>query len=105
MTELRAFMESLVDNRAPELPAEAIADILDRLIWCVSDNGEEILAVRDKWLDSGDEYRIAVALSMSDVFPFNTKVQLEEGLTGIARRFPNLRGKCIEWLGHSSELP
>lgn len=105
MTELRAFMESLVDDRAPGVPAEAIAEVLDRLIWCVADDGEEILAVRDKWLDSGDEYRIAVALSMSDVFPFNTKLQLEQGLEGIATRFPKLRGKCIEWLGHSGELP
>ena len=105
MTELRAFMESLVDDRAPGVPAEAIAEVLDPLICCVADDGEEILAVRDRWLDSGDEYRIAVALSMNDVFPFNTKDQMEEGLEGIALRFPNLRGKCIEWLGHASELP
>lgn len=98
-------MEFLVDERAPGVPAEAIAEVLDRLIWCFADNGENILEVRDDWLQSGDEYRIAVALSMNDVFPFNTRPQLEEGLAGIASRFPGLRGKCVEWLGHSSELP
>ncbi|MBQ5945899.1 hypothetical protein [Massilia sp. ST3] len=105
MAGIRAFIESLVDERAPGVPAEAIAEVLDRLLWCVADGGEEILTLRDRWLASGDEYRIAVALSMNDVFPFNTKPQLEEGLAGIASRFPSLRGKCIEWLGHSSELP
>lgn len=105
MTEMSAFMESLVDDRAPGVPAEAIAEVLDRLIWCVDDNGEKILEVRDRWLESGDEYRISVALSMNDVFPFNTKEQLEERLAEIALRFPSLRRKCVEWLSHSSELP
>lgn len=98
-------MEFLVEERASGVPAEAIAEVLDRLIWCVADNGENILEVRDSWLQSGDEYRVAVALSMNDVFPFNTRRQLEEGLADIAFRFPGLRGKCVEWLGHSSELP
>lgn len=105
MTEIRALMEFLVEDRAPGVPAEAIAEVLDRMIWCVADNGESILEVRDEWLESGDEYRIAIALSMNDVFPFNTRPQLEEGLAGIALRFPSLRGKCVEWLGHSGELP
>jgi hypothetical protein len=105
MTEMFEFMESLVDDRAPGVPPEAIAEVLDRLIWCVADDGEKILEVREKWLESEDEYKIAVALSMSDVFPFNTRRQMEEGLAGIAVRFPRLRHKCIEWLGHSSELP
>lgn len=105
MTEMRTFMESIVDGRATGVPPEAIADVLDRLIWCVADSGEEILGVRDAWLASGDEYRIAVALSMRDVFPFNTKSELEQGLSGIAQRFPGLRPKCVEWLSHSGELP
>lgn len=105
MTEIRAFMESLVDGRAPGVPPEAIADVLDRLIWCVADSGEEILRVRDAWLASGDEYRIAIALSMHDIFPFNSKSELEQGMSSIAQRFPGLRPKCVEWLSHSSELP
>lgn len=105
MAEMSAFMESLVDDRAPGVPAEAIAEVLDRLIWCVDDNEEKILAVRDRWLESGDEYRVSIALSMNDVFPFRTRQQLEERLAEIALRFPGLRRKCVEWLSHSSELP
>lgn len=105
MTEMRAFMESLVDARPSGVPPEAIAEVLDRLIWCVADSGEEILGVRDAWLASQDEYRIAIALSMHDVFPFNTRFELEQGLSSIALRFPGLRRRCIEWLSHSSELP
>ena len=105
MTDARSFMEYFVAHRAPNLPAEALAEVFDRLIWCFADNGHAISAVRHEWLQSTDEYKVEIALSMNEVFPFSTKLELEKQLHRIALQFPRLREKCATWLDRAKTLP
>lgn len=98
-------MEYLVTHRATNLPAEALAEVFDRLIWCFSDNGHAICAVRHDWLQSTDEYKVEIALSMEEVFPFSTKVEMVEQLQRIAQQFPSLRKKCSKWLEQADPRP
>lgn len=39
---------------APRPPADALAEVFDRLLWCRDDNGDAILRVREKWLQFDD---------------------------------------------------
>lgn len=104
MTDASSFMEYFVSHRAINLPAEALAEVFDRLIWCFADNGHAICTVRGEWLQSADEYKVEIALSMNEVFPFSTKVQMEEHLHRIALQFPRLREKCATWLERAKAL-
>jgi hypothetical protein len=91
-TEL--VMDYVVDHRAAELPPRAIAEVFDRMIWCLEDNGAGIQAVRAKWLTSSDRMRVAVALSMEETFPWATVEELETGLQRIERNWPEFRSLC-----------
>ncbi|RNF29716.1 hypothetical protein NM04_16470 [Massilia aurea] len=86
------------------MPAEALAEVFDRLIWCFADNGQAICAVRDEWLQSTDEHKVEIVLSMNEVFPCSTKVELEKQLHRIALQFPRLREKCAMWLDRAKTL-
>ena len=105
MTDASLFMEHFVAHRVSNLPAEALADVFDRLIWCFADNGHAICAVRREWLQSADEYKVDIALSMNEVFPFPTRVQMEEHLHRVVLQFPRLRDKCTTWLERAKALP
>ena len=105
MTDANSFMEYLVTHRATNLPAEALAEVFDSLIWCFSDNGHGICAVRHDWLQSTDEYKVEIALSMEEVSPFSTKVEMVEQLQRIAQQFPSLRKKRTKWLEQADALP
>lgn len=98
MSEMKLFMEYLVENRARDLPADALAEVFDRLLWCTADNGEEILSVRREWLDSNGLYNVRVALAMSEVFPCNTRDEMVELFGRICSRWPELNGECEKWL-------
>jgi len=98
-------MEYFVAHRANNLPADAFAEIFDRLIWCLDDNGDAISAVTREWLQSTDEYKVEIVLSMNDQFPFPTRAQMEEHLPKIALRFPRLREKCTAWLDQAKTIP
>lgn len=40
-------MEFLYQHKAPALRFEDLAEVLDQLIWCLDDNGQAILRVRE----------------------------------------------------------
>jgi len=105
MTDASLFMEHFVVHRASNLPAEALAEVFDRLIWCFADNGHAISTVRVEWLQSADEYKVDIALSMIEVFPFPTRMQMEEHLHRLTLQFPKLREKCAAWLDRAKTLP
>lgn len=105
MNETKLFMEFFVAHKAASLLAEALAEVFDRLIWCLADNGHAIGVVRNEWLQSADEYKVEIALSMDEIFPFPTRAQMEEHLHRIARQFPRLRDRCATWIERSKVLP
>ena len=48
------MMEFLFARRTSNLPATGLAEVFDRLIWCMNDQGAELLEVRKKWLEGED---------------------------------------------------
>ncbi len=98
MATTKAFIEHLWSRRAPNLPAEALADVLDRLVWCLADNGAEVLQVRDEWLAGDDLGKIRVALAMSEVFPAGTREELVALCARLSTRCPEVSPRCDELL-------
>jgi uncharacterized heparinase superfamily protein len=93
MTSIRLALETLFDQRAAALPAVAFADVLDRLLWCVADNGSSILELQRQWLSGDDRARVEVALAMAEAAPM-TMSEVDETATKIAARWPDLQPQC-----------
>ncbi|RLC02251.1 MAG: hypothetical protein DRI57_30255, partial [Deltaproteobacteria bacterium] len=94
MITVSEVMTYLVENRAAGLPAASLAEVFDRLTWCLSDNGGEMLRVRKDWLECDDPVKIEVALGMSETFPYETREEMVAKFDRIADRWPRLTGRC-----------
>lgn len=91
---LAVVMNALVEHEAPALPASALAEVFDRLLWCTRDNGAEIVAEQVRWLTGSDERRVAIALEMRESLPFEDRATLERVLDSIRQRWPSLAARC-----------
>lgn len=89
-----AVMNTLFAHRAVGLPAHALADVLDRMIWCLDDNGAALLRVREDWLQSDELERVEVALAMDETFPFEDRKTMEEVFARISAKWPHLAQRC-----------
>lgn len=94
--KMESVMEYLVNSRADALSPEALGEIFDRLIWCLKDNGKQVLAVRENWLRSVDRERVKIALAMNETYPFKTFAEMKEVLMSVGERWPELRSRCDE---------
>jgi len=94
MANISDVMEFIVDNSHSELEPEDIAEIFDKLIWTLDDNGESLLRVQSEWLRGECKKRILIALSMKEVFPYDTEEALQEGFALILTKFPDLKSMC-----------
>ncbi len=92
------IMSYIVEHRAANLPPDAIAEVLDRLIWCLSDNGEGILDERKIWLSSEDLFKIEIALAMDETFPYETREGMVTKFNEIVEKWPKLKKRCDEIL-------
>lgn len=90
------IMDFLVANATEQLPPHALAEVFDRLIWCLADNGKEVLMVRNRWLQGDDRQKVEIALAMNETFPMDGGQLMEDLLEGISRRWPSLRERCAE---------
>ena len=88
------IMDYLVENRMLDLPPKALSDVFDGLIWCLSDNGAEINEVRKNWLYGNDLFKIEVALSMTETFPFEEKSEMISAFRNIVENWPHLQDRC-----------
>ena len=86
--------EEIFERRAKNAKPEWVADLFQRLVWLLSDNGEEIVQTLGRWVDSGDLERSRVALAFQDVFLFSTRDQMVEAYGRLAARFPQFRTEC-----------
>lgn len=91
------LMVYLVERKINELPPEALAEVFDKLIWCMDDNGLEISAIQRKWLISRDRYLVEVALQMKDACPFQTLGNLIDNLERAMKNFPDLRSSINDF--------
>jgi hypothetical protein len=96
MRDVEQIMEYLYKHRAPALPPEGLAEVFDRLIWCLDDNGADVMRVIETWLQSSERPRVEIALALEEVFPFNEREQMETVFAAISSRWPDLVGRCCE---------
>ncbi|WDE09372.1 hypothetical protein [Thalassomonas haliotis] len=91
---IEMIMDSLFDRRVENLPAEALAEVFDRLIWCEADNGYELCEVREKWLQGDSQERCAIALEMNDIFPFESIKEMKRVFETITKKWPQFQERC-----------
>jgi hypothetical protein len=92
--EAATVMNSLFEHRAKNLPAAALANVFDHLIWCLDDNGASIVAVREQWLLSEDRERVEIALAMEETYPFATTAEMQAAFARISLMWPSLHARC-----------
>lgn len=100
----RDLMNFLIERRSDDLPASALAKVLDRLIWCFDDNGHELLKERELWLSSNDKYKTEVALLMDEVFPYETNHEMEDKLHQISIKWPEFSERCINLITQRKQM-
>ena len=94
MIEMEEFMNFLMRRSVAGLPPSALAEVFDRLVWCMDDNGRNIEEVRRKWLVSSNKFKVEVALNMSATFPFESKKELDACMSQIKQKWPELSELC-----------
>jgi hypothetical protein len=96
MINVIQIMEYLYDHRVKNLPPDALAEVFDRLIWCLDNSGSDVIRTIEEWLQSPDRERVEIALSMREVFPFLTTEQMVQVFSTISSRWPDLGPRCSE---------
>jgi hypothetical protein len=100
--EMQAMADFIVDNSAHGLGAEAVADLFDRMVWILKDNGEALHRVVRRWLDEGtDLRRVQIALAMEEAFLYERRSEMEAAFLQLTLRYPELEATCqsklAEW--------
>src|SRR5262245_9771781 len=88
------MMEFLFERRAPNLPHAGLAEIFDRLLWCMDDNGSEVDQVIQKWVAGDDQAKVRIALAMSEMYPAKSREELTDLFARITKRWPELKANC-----------
>jgi hypothetical protein len=98
LSSTEMMMEFLFSRRAPNLPPSGLAEEFDRLIWCMNDNGAELLRIREKWLQEEDKEKVRIALAMTEAFPFANREEMTGIFAKVASRWPDLAEVCRAWI-------
>lgn len=93
--DMETITNLLIENRVANLPIEALAEVFDRLIWCLSDNGEQLLKIKEEWLKSSDIVLVELGLAMNETYPFDT---MKRVFLRISSKWPEFSGRCSEIL-------
>jgi hypothetical protein len=96
MITIEQVMTYMLRNSVTGLPPASLAEVFDRLIWCLADNGEGLLNVRKDWLECNDPAKIEVALNMSETFPYDTREEMIRKFREIKDSYPRLTDRCNE---------
>jgi len=89
------ILDDLIASRMPNAKPSTYADLIDRLVWIVDHNKLDVMATVERWLvEAKDIYKIQVALSLSEVFPFKEKVDFMNALVQIRSKWPGLNPLC-----------
>jgi hypothetical protein len=93
--KVQAMMDLIVENSAPGLGPEVIADVFDRLIWLLADNGAVLIRIVRGWLDEGSDLRrLRVALAMDEVFFYDRRSEMQDAFLRLTSRYPELDAAC-----------
>jgi hypothetical protein len=75
-------------------PWEVVADLYSILIWQTPDEGKALTNTTERWLiECASERQARIALNLG-VYPFLDRSKMEQVLTGVAQRFPDLSDHC-----------
>ena len=96
MKPIDNIAEYLFSRRAKNLPPNALAEVFDRLIWCMDDNGKEICEAIKEWLEGNNSEKIEIALYMESVSPYPTYKEMDITLKHISKKYPQFQEKCHE---------
>ncbi len=88
------MLEFLFERRAPNLPPVGLAEIFDRLLWCMDDNGSEVDQVIRKWVTGDNETKVRIALAMTEMYPAKSRDELIGLFATISMRWPDLQATC-----------
>jgi hypothetical protein len=91
-------MEHVVDQRASGVDPRAFADLFERLIWLLADNGSGIRSVLSTWLEGDDVYRVEVALGLDEGFLFDSREAMVAAFNRLQARWPDVKPRCQEIL-------
>ena len=94
MISIEDVMNFLIEERAPYLDPKVLANMFDRMIWTLNDNGAEITKVTADWVEGDDEYKVEVALLMEESFPYNDRATMEEQFSRLRGRWPRFGTLC-----------
>ena len=84
---------------------KGLAEILELLVWAMDDNGAEVMAAVERWLQSDDLDRVQVALEVEGVFPFRCREEMEAVLALVKARWPQLAEQCDRRVADRAALP
>lgn len=94
----------LFNKRANDLPPRALAEVFDRLIWCLDDNGAELLSILKTWWLSDDIDKVKIVLQMSEVFPFCSVDEMRVSLKQVKEKWPSLSNEVQDYWNHWDDL-
>lgn len=97
---IESVMEYICEDKAPNLPAEALSEIFSSLIWTTKDNGSEVRNVLDKWIEGSDKFKIEVSLKVEGIFPFEGGQKMIDKLEVISNENPLLSDICLKHINN-----
>lgn len=94
MSATHDLADTIVDLSVGAHP-EAVAKTLDSLIWCLADNGHQIILAQERWLRAAqDKHRVEIALAMNETFPFQTLAEMSSVFSHVCSVWPELETHC-----------
>ncbi|MFE0463493.1 hypothetical protein ACFW1A_29995 [Kitasatospora sp. NPDC058965] len=99
--DIEDVLHYLVEHRAPNLPPGYLSEQLLALSWILDDEGAGIFEVGRRWLESGDEFRVAVALGLNEAFMADSWVELVGLADSVKKKVPSLAADVDVWLENS----
>ncbi|MER5770426.1 hypothetical protein [Streptomyces sp. NPDC001985] len=101
--DIGKLMEFLADHRAPNLPPGYLSEQLLSMSWIITpEDSGMIFTVGRKWLESGDEFRVAVALGLKEAFLAESWDEHVELADSVRSRLPSLAPEVDHWLRYYS---
>ena len=90
--------ELLFKRRAPNVEPKWLAEVLERLVWLMDDNGTEIVEALAEWVTGSDREKIDIALAFEEISLFDERTEMSEAFDKLCSQYPDLRTRCDEIL-------
>ncbi|MGW4897783.1 hypothetical protein ACWEQL_36885 [Kitasatospora sp. NPDC004240] len=99
--DIEDVLNYLADHRARNLPPGYLSEQILSLSWILDDEDGKIFKTGRKWLDSGDEFRVAVAMGLDEALLAESWEEMSELAESVKNRIPSLASDVDAWLERS----